>query len=184
MARAYHSPPRFATSPSSAAQAGMTVAELVARFAERDVITRQNARIALEEIGPPSVEALLAALETPVFRVRWEAAKALSTIADPRAAPALVRRLRDRAVGIRWLAAEGLIAIGRLSLRPLLESLISHSDSIEMREGAHHVLHDLLPGKEFMHIVPVLEALEHPAPELEVPIAAQAVLDQMDAGKI
>jgi HEAT repeat protein len=162
----------------------LTIEDLIARFADREVVSRQRARIAIEEIGPPAVDALIVALENPLGRVRWEAAKALRTIADPRSAAALVRRLQDRNIGVRWLAAEALVAVGRLSLRPLLEALVSDAASVELRDGAHHVLHDLLPRKDFLHIVPVLEALEHPAPELEVPIAAQNVLDLMDAGRI
>ena len=49
--------------------------------------------------------------------MRWEAAKALGKIGDPKAALALVGALEDPRSGIRWLAAEGLMAIGREALR-------------------------------------------------------------------
>ena len=45
--------------------------------------------------------------------VRWEAAKALCGIADPLAAAALVNAFDDRDGDVRWLAAEGVAALGR-----------------------------------------------------------------------
>ncbi len=95
-----------------------------------------------------------------------------------------MRHLEDRKVGVRWLAAEALVAIGRPALRPLLEALLQRSASLELREGAHHVLHDLLPRKHFGFVVPVLEALECPAPELRVPLAAQEVLERLESAPI
>ncbi len=50
-------------------------------------------------------------------------------------------------LGIRWLAAEGLIGLGEAGLRPLLEALVHHSDSAWLREGAHHVLKALAAGR-------------------------------------
>jgi HEAT repeat protein len=161
-----------------------TVDSLIARFLERDVCVRQRARLALEELGPAAVDGLVRALRHPLDRVRWESAKALGTIADPGSAPALVRLLRDHSTGVRWLAAEALVAIGRPALRPLLEALVRQPGALELREGAHHVLHDLLPRDSFGIVAPVLAALEHPAPELEAPVAASQLLDRLSADAV
>ena len=75
--------------------------------------------------------------------MRWEAAKSLSDIADPAAAPALVQALEDPETGVRWLAAEGLIRMRSACLQPLLHALTERADSVWLRDGAHHVLHDL-----------------------------------------
>ena len=82
----------------------------------------------------------------------------------------LVATLKDSNFGVRWLAAEGLIAIGRDVLPPLMETLTKHSDSAWLREGAHHVLHDLANRdpevKDF--VAPVITALEGSEPEIGV----------------
>ena len=79
-------------------------------------------------------------------QVRWEAAKALSEIRDPRAAEPLVAALEDERFDTRWVAAEGLIALGRASLLPLLRMLATGKDSTWLREGAHHVLEQMSDG--------------------------------------
>ena len=48
----------------------------------------------------------------------------LRDIGDPAAAPALVRALEDENFDIRWIAAEGLIAVGQGALTPLLQALV------------------------------------------------------------
>jgi HEAT repeat protein len=119
---------------------------LMALLCDRNTLRRQQARIALVDIGAPAVPYLIQALEDPESEecARWEAAKALSDIGDPAAAPALINALgQDERFGIRWLAAEGLIALERQGLTPLLEALIQRSDSAWLREGAHHVLRTL-----------------------------------------
>jgi hypothetical protein len=62
-------------------------------------------------------------------RTRWEAAKALSEIADPLAATALVNALEDDDADIRWVASEGLTALGRDGLEPLLAALLERAGS-------------------------------------------------------
>ena len=74
-------------------------------------------------------------LKHPDHEVRWEAARALGEIADPRAAPALVVTLEDEGFDIRWLAAEGLIALGPVGLAPLLEALAEKANSVYLTGG-------------------------------------------------
>lgn len=87
-----------------------TINELIATLGDHDGMVRQRARNSLGVIGQPAVPALIEALTDPNGHRRWEATKTLGAIGDPAAAPALVRALEDRDFGVRWLAAEGLIA--------------------------------------------------------------------------
>jgi hypothetical protein len=103
----------------------------------------------------------------------------LSQIGNNKAIKALLEALSDEKFEVRWLAAEGLIRIGRKAIVPLLETLVNHSDSYWLREGIHHVLHDMNKGKITEVLRPVLEALEGTAPSLEVPLAAKAALDTL-----
>ncbi len=152
-----------------------TINSLIADLRGHDEM-RQRARQALVAIGRPAVAPLMEALADPNENVRWSAAKALGQIGDPAAAPALANALKDENSGVRWLAAEGLTALGREGLVPLLEALEERSDSAWLRQGAHHVLHDLA-GKGLRELVaPVLAALEDIEPTVEVPWAARTAL--------
>ncbi len=154
---------------------------LIADLRSRNGIVRHKARGALVFIGKRAVPELIPLLSDPNDDVRWEAAKALSEIASPRGASDLVSALDDHNFGVRWLAAEGLIAIGQDALPPLLKSLTERSDSAWIREGAHHVLHDLadkdLRVKDLA--APVIAALEGIEPEIGVVEPAYAALDKL-----
>ena len=129
---------------------------------------RREARQALVFIGKPVVDLLIPLLEDPDDDVRWEVTKALAEIADPKAASGLVGLLMDHYFGVRWLAAEALIPIGRDALKPLLEKLTEHPESSWLRRGALHVLHHLakkVPDLKEM-VGPVITALEGFEPEI------------------
>ena len=156
-----------------------TINSLVAELGDGDGLVRERARLTLVYIGEPAVASLIEALTDSRQSVRWEAAKALSDIADPAAAPALVVALEDRVFDIRWLAAKGLIAIGYKSIVPLLKALIGRPDSVWLRQGAHHVLKELVAG-ELEHVLnPVITALEGPESAVEVPVIAGVVLNML-----
>lgn len=154
-----------------------TIAPLISDLSKKDGEVRERAREALVSAGKLAVAPLIEALESPTEQVRWEVAKALGQIGDPMAAQAFVRALEDEDFDVRWLAAEGLIALGHNAFAPLFRALIERSDSLWLRRGAHHVLHDL-HGKQPEEILgPLLAALEDIEPVVEVPLAAQRALD-------
>lgn len=156
-----------------------TIASLVNALASTDGVERCAAREKLEKAGRPAVPALLTALQSPSAHARWEAAKALGEIADPSAARVLVSTLEDEEQGVRWLAATALINLGHAALAPLLRGVESGSDSIWLREGAHHVLRSLIGDGVADEASPVLEALEDIEPCIEAPIAAYHVLQAL-----
>jgi HEAT repeat protein len=162
-----------------------TISSLVAELSKEDGAARQRARHSLVAIGAPAVASLIEALASRNELLRWEAAKALGDIRDPVAAPALVAALEDEVFDVRWLAAKGLIALRSEGLVPLLQALLGRSDSLWLREGAHHVFHDLVRGRPYLRDVlrPVLAALEDVEPSLEVPIAAEAALEKLIRGE-
>ena len=157
------------------------IKSLIDALRNEDGIVRQKAREALTSIGKQAVRHLIPLLKDPEDDVRWGAAKALANIADVRAASELVATLEDHNFGVRWLAAEGLIAIRREALPPLMEALTKHSDSAWLREGAHHVLHDLAKKdpevKDF--VAPVITALEGIEPAMAVVEPASKALDKL-----
>jgi HEAT repeat protein len=152
---------------------------LIADLTCDDVVRCQKARKALVSIGKPAVPSLIKLLSHQKEQLRWEAVKALSQIADPSTTRVFLDSLEDKDFDIRWLAAEGLIAIGRDGLVPLLKALIKRSDSVWFRNGAHHVLHDLARKGLYDRVRPVLVALEDTEPSIEVPLAAESVLNHL-----
>ena len=158
-----------------------TIDSLIANLASKNGMVRVRARRSLVANGEPAVRPLVEALASRKQWVRWEVAKALGQIGSPASAEALVRALEDAMFDVRWLAAEGLIVIGREALVPLLHALVERSDSVWLLEGAHHVFHDLSRGRPDLKDVlqPVLAALEDIEPSLEVPVAAEAVLNKL-----
>jgi HEAT repeat protein len=170
-----NAPKDNAVSGSKAAKA--PIKSLIADLASKDGIVRMKARQRLVAYKKRSVAPLIRTMSDENDWVRWEAAKALSQIGNPESIQALLVALADKQFEVRWLAAEGLIRIGRKTIVPMLETLIKHSDSYWLREGIHHVLHDINRGKIIKVLRPVLSALEGPEPSLEVPPAARAALD-------
>ena len=162
-----------------------TVSALLTDLGSKDGLVRVRARNSLVAIGEQAVGPLVKALAHRNQWVRWEAAKALGQISDATAAEALVRALEDEVFDVRWLAAEGLITLGRGALLPLLHALVERSDSEWLREGAHHVFHDLVKGRPDLKdlLQPVLATLEDVEPSLEVPFAAETALNKLTRGE-
>ncbi len=139
---------------------------LIETLKSKNGIARQNARITLVKIGEPALDALIKAFEIKKDPLHWEVAKALSQIGTAKAAQSLVDALEDKQFSVRWIAAEGLIHIGSDGLVPMLKALQKKSDSVWLREGCHHVIHDLV-GRKLVNdttqhcLSPVLEALNH-----------------------
>jgi hypothetical protein len=131
---------RRTSQPDDAPTCAPTIEGMVAQLGSKDGVTRERARRALVEMGPRSVELLLQALRQRKSRVRFEAAMCLRDIGDRRAIDGLVEALGDRVFEVRWVAAEGLIVLGRPSVPAVLRALMERSDSIWLCEGCHHVL--------------------------------------------
>jgi HEAT repeat protein len=160
-----------------------TISLLIAKLSAKDGREREKARWSLVAIGSPAVADLIELLEAASEQVRWEAAKALADIADPAAADALVKALEDKVFDVRWLAAKGLINLGREGLVPLLQALIERSDSPWLRDAAHHVLHDLAVGELEELLEPIMDSLEDAEAAIETPLIAKAILDRLVSGQ-
>ena len=156
-----------------------TIEFAISELANKSSFARVDARDYLVSMKDKAVPHLIEALKSDNQWMRWEAAKALGKIGDPAASQALINALEDKMFDVRWIAAEGLIAIGRKSLIPLLAALVKKGDSLWLREGAHHVIHDLM--REDLKVVfgPVLEEIEKPEGKLAVPHVAQKALEEL-----
>ncbi len=163
------------------------ISRLILALDDPDQHKRRQARLKLMGLGQPAMPAILRTLAHGPENSRWQVAKALSQLQDPATAPALVQALQDESFGVRWLAAEGLIGMSCDGLEPLLEALICDSDSVWLRDGAHHVLHAMhdngLEHEACAAAELVLCALEGSEPAVEVPGAAGAALEKLRKSK-
>lgn len=156
------------------------ISELVQKLAQNNSPESQKIRMQLVELGSPAVPALIESLHHGNAHLRWESVQVLSRIKDPEAAPDLVIALEDENINVRWTAMEGLINLDRDGLPSLLNALTKHFYSVWLREGAHHVLHQLKNRERLLpEEIRVFEALEGPAAEMDVPWAAEAALSSL-----
>ncbi|MBN1690988.1 MAG: HEAT repeat domain-containing protein [Dehalococcoidia bacterium] len=149
---------------------------LCSLLGSKDGVTRSKARAALVDIGRPAVKALVGALKDRNQTVRWESAKALGQISDPKSIDALIAALQDRLFDVRWLAAEALIGIGDKAVGPILQTIVDNPDSEEVREGAHHVLHDLRASRYLDILKPVIASMEDVTFTLDIPLEAKKAI--------
>jgi HEAT repeat protein len=153
---------------------------VIADLASHDDRTREKARHTLVAMGKDAVLSLITALKDKRYLMRWEAAKALGEIADSGAAPALVEALEDEEFDVRWLAAVALIRMNIRGLKPLFQAVMERGDSTLLREGAHHVIHDLSKGELRKYLLPVLVALEDVGSSIEVPHVAFQAMEKLE----
>ncbi|MBL1214598.1 MAG: HEAT repeat domain-containing protein [Ignavibacteriae bacterium] len=116
---------------------------LIKNLSSKNGVERKKSRHLLAKIGTPAIAYLEELISSEDLTTRWEAVKTVGQIKNKEGIPLLLKALNDEEFDIRWLAAEGLIALGIISLIPLLEELAIKYQSVYFRLGAHHVLSEL-----------------------------------------
>lgn len=152
-------------------------------LASKDGVTRQKARKSLVALGKPAVPSLTQTLQNSgLDHVRWEAVKALGAIGDARAIPSLVKALEDSDPDVAWLAAEALRKFKKVAWPPLLRVLIrSGSDSVLLRQGAHHILRNQKEVGFNGLLATLTEALVFSTVPESTTVAAYEILKRMKA---
>jgi HEAT repeat protein len=118
------------------------------------------ARKTLVRMGKSIIPQMHKLFESEIGSLRMEAAKIVELIADRRSIPSLIKLLDDKEFEIRWIAAEGLIKIGRRSILPLLKSVRDGESSYFHNKGALHVLNSLLNENEKNKLTTLLLSLD------------------------
>jgi hypothetical protein len=95
----------------------------------------------------------------------------------------LVHALDDDNEDVRWLAAEGLVALRKTGLMAVLSGLIKRAGSTAFCRSAHHVLHGCSQEGNAKAIAPVLVALNGPEPGVCAPPAAYDALMELKVGQ-
>jgi HEAT repeat protein len=91
----------------------------------------------------------------------------------------LLGLLEDERFEIRWLAAEGLIRVGRPVVERILQALLERPESIWLRQGAHRIFRDFERAdlRDILH--PVSLAIESDDPPVRIPVAVEEALGKL-----
>lgn len=120
-----------------------------------------NSRIALVEMGKKILPYMYKLLGSENDRLRIEATKIVELIADRGSVKMLIGLLDDSEFEVRWIASEGLIKIGRISIPPLLRLIRDGKGNYYINHSVHHILINLLYEKEKKELSDFLLSLEN-----------------------
>jgi HEAT repeat protein len=157
-----------------------TIHSYIVDLCKENGMVRKQARENLVRIGKTALPYLVRLTKDHQSFVRWEALKTLTEIADPTSAPVFIAALADENMGIRWLAAEGLIALNKEGLKEILKSLELQKLHVFLRQGAHHVLSEYLKHHSEPELTELITQLENPDIRLLIPLTAHKILVNMD----
>jgi len=132
-------------------------------------------------VGKGAVILLTRALQNSSSdQFRWEAAKTLGEIGDSSGIPVLVSALEDRNHDVAWFAAEALKKFKKIAWQPLLRTLIRNgSDSVQLRQGVHHVLRNQTEVGFGDLLTALTKALESSSVPKSSTVAANNILKRM-----
>jgi len=128
---------------------------------DEDVNKKLRSRAVLVNMGKEILPQIHKLCNSGDVLVRMEAVKIVELIASRVSIAVLIDLLNDTEFDIRWIAAEGLIKIGRRSIRPILKSVRNGNNSVILNRGAHHVLISLLDESEKKNGMSLLLSLEN-----------------------
>lgn len=139
------------------------ISELIINLHQtKDSISRIEAKNRLEKKGRSVLPYLNKLLVVEDNLLRREIAKIMEYIADKTTIPVFINLLDDDDSGMRWIAAEGLIRIGRDCIAPLLKSILDDQhESYFLRLGAHHVFKSLFTDDEKLKMNALMRSLQH-----------------------
>ena len=116
--------------------------------------------------------------------IRKESIKIIRGIAHKSSIPVAIKMLEDPESDIRWIAAEALINIGRISIKPVLKALVFNGESYYVRQGVHHVLRALIRKEDGRELKQLLKVIRHGSdiPET-ISIKAALALEKEEASE-
>jgi HEAT repeat protein len=156
---------------------------LIAELGSNNGEVRKAAREELVRIGRPAVAYLAGLLDNKSKIIRWESVKALGSIADPDSVPFLIGKMSDPDEQVRWLASEGLIAIGPDALAPVLEEFLCDPKSLWIQKGVHHFLIGMVSMVKMKDLNDLIAKLHRQRPELYAPGLAYRILRKVGRSK-
>lgn len=143
----------------------------------RNFVRHVDAQQTLTQKGKNALPVLHKLLQSKYVDTRREALKIIKNIANQSSILYAINMLEDWDSDIRWIGAEVLIRIGRLSIKPLIERLLSvNGTSHKMRHGAHHVLSELITEEDPEELKKLLLMLKSDSLHPEIIITEAAII--------
>jgi len=129
---------------------------LVEAMADFDKSVREQATLALSNIGKAAIGQLSDAMKEPKWETRYRAAEALGRIADEKAVQPLIRGLKDNRDHVRYMAAKGLRDLGDSdAVEPLI--ILLKDENIYVRTMAVRALGTIGGTKPIEALTALLE---------------------------
>lgn len=143
-------------------------------------IIRKKAREELVKNGADSIPYLDSLKDSTQHKTRWEVIKALGQIGHKDSIITLVHALDDEKSDVRWLAAEGLVNVGKETIHHLMLALEEKYNSLHFRSGVHHVLHSIKESEEDLveEFHELLHSLEKHINIDSIPLLAEKVKEK------
>ncbi|HZS76814.1 MAG TPA: HEAT repeat domain-containing protein [Ktedonobacteraceae bacterium] len=137
----------------------------------------------LVKLGNMAVPALIEESKSKSAWIRWQCLRSLSEIHDRRALPVLVEALRDPDHSVAWIGAKGLVQFGKLSVKPVLELLMTSPMTPWLAETASYVLQTRIQRHPEVkpYLQPVVDRMRSSGFRVGTAAAAQKTLEQMEA---
>jgi HEAT repeat protein len=136
----------------------------------------REARRALQSLGHLVKSAWLNALDHPDAHIRWHAARGLGELGDDRFALILAEGLLDDNYAVRWATSDVLARLGKRGVPATLTILSQRHLTEQSRQAAYHALHGITSSQIQQRLKPLLDALQSPVANIEVPVIAQRLL--------
>ncbi|OPY39296.1 MAG: putative lyase [Methanoregula sp. PtaU1.Bin051] len=110
-----------------------TVPVLIAALSDREKGVREQAALALSELGRSAIEPLKKAMNDPKWETRYRAVEALGKIADQQVISPLINALKDERDHVRYMAAKGLRDMqDSQAIDPLIALLKDENEFVRM----------------------------------------------------
>jgi len=115
--------------------------------------------------------------------LRGAVAQVLAVIAEPSTATALAALLSDEVAPVRWIAAEGLVALSKEGLKAALHTLVGADPiSPQLKAAVRHILLKLRDDAQLGGCVqPVIAAMHNLEVDEVVLVAAHKALSRLKA---
>lgn len=156
-----------------------SIPDLAKDLFSKNYLLRKKAREELVEIGEPSIEILKNLATSKDETARWEALVTIVQIGSNDTLNILLKALEDEEFSIRWLAAEGLVNLGKISILPLLHTLRDNPDSAYARRGTHHVLRELKKKGVFIDHFALIETLANEYERVNISVKVQQTINAL-----
>ena len=116
---------------------------------KKDYKKRVAARKNLIGLGKDILPYMYKLLNSKDYMLKNEAGKIIELLPDKRSIPIFLNLIsNDDDSGMRWIASEGLVKIGRDSIVPLLKAMVKCNSTYYIEQSAHHVFSALFTPDE------------------------------------